>query len=191
VPPLYGETMGLIGFGHIGREVARRALAMDLRVIAYDPVVSAETARQHGAELVELDDLVRTADYISPHLPSSPKTRHILDARRIGMMKPTAWVINTARGDLIEEAALYAALRDRRIAGAGLDVFEVEPTPSDNPILKLDNVVVTPHAAGYSDAALHNGQLLAAEQMARVLTGSLPENLINTDVRGRTRFPLG
>lgn len=191
VAPLYGETIGLIGFGHIGQEVARRALAMDMNVLAFDPVVTQEQASRHGAELVALDDLLARSDYVSLHAPSNDATRHILNERTIGLMKPSAWVFNTARGDLVDEGALYRALKEKRIAGAGLDVFEVEPTPPDNPILQLDNVIVTPHAAGFSDEAVRSGQRLGAEEMARVLTGKLPRNICNPEVRGRTRFPLG
>jgi D-3-phosphoglycerate dehydrogenase / 2-oxoglutarate reductase len=188
VAPLYGETLGLIGFGHIGREVARRALAMEMKILACDPVVGAEQAAAHGAELVSLDELLRRSDYVSLHAPANPSTVRIVDERAIGLMKPTAWIFNTARGDLIDEAALYRALKEQRIAGAGLDVFEVEPTPADNPILQLDNVIVTPHAAGFSDEAVRSGQRLAAQEMARVLAGTFPRNICNPAVRGRTRF---
>lgn len=187
VAPLYGETLGLIGFGHIGREVARRALAMDMGVLAFDPAVNHEQARSHGAESVQLDALLRRSDYVSLHTPSTEQTRLIMNERTIGLMKPSAWLFNTARGDLVDEGALYRALRDRRIAGAGLDVFEVEPTPPDNPLLQLDNVIVTPHAAGFSDEAVRHGQRLAAEEMARILSGTFPRNICNREVRGRTR----
>jgi D-3-phosphoglycerate dehydrogenase len=105
-------------------------------------------------------------------------------------MKPSAWVFNTARGDLIDEAALYRALAEKRIAGAGLDTFEVEPTPPDNPILQLDNVIVTPHAAGFSDAAVRDGNRQGARVMAAMLTGQFPVNICNPEVRGRTRYPF-
>ena len=190
VAPLYGETIGLIGFGHIGREVARRVRAMDMNVLAYDPVVSKEQAAASGAELTDLDDLLRRSDYVSLHVPSHPSTFQILNERTIGLMKPSAWLFNTARGDLVEEKALYRALAEKRIAGAGLDVFEVEPTPSDNPILQLDNVIVTPHAAGFSDAAVRNGQREGAQLMAGILEGRFPKSICNPEVRGRTRFPF-
>jgi len=190
VQPLYGETLGLIGFGHIGREVARRATAMEMKILAYDPVVSPERAVASGAELTDLDDLLRRSDYVSLHVPSNPATYRILNERTIGLLKPSAWVFNTARGDLIEEAALYRALAEKRIAGAGLDVFEVEPTPPDNPILKLDNVIVTPHAAGFSDEAVREGQRAGAKIMARVLSGEFPTTICNPEVRGKTRYPF-
>ena len=105
-------------------------------------------------------------------------------------MKPSAWVFNTARGDLIDEAALYRALAEKRIAGAGLDTFEVEPTPPDNPILKLDNVIVTPHAAGFSDEAVRSGQRQGARVMASMLTGTFPVNICNPEVRGPDPLPV-
>ena len=190
VAPLYGQTIGLIGFGHIGREVARRTLALDMIVLAFDPAVSAAQAAEHGTELVDLDDLLRRSDYVSLHAPSNESTRGLLNERTIGLLKPSAWVFNTARGDLIDEGALYRALKDGRLAGAGLDVFEVEPTPPDNPILRLDNVIVTPHAAGFSDEAVRTGQRLGAQEMARILSGTFPRNVCNPEVRGRSRFPF-
>jgi D-3-phosphoglycerate dehydrogenase / 2-oxoglutarate reductase len=189
VAPLYGETIGLIGFGHIGQEVAKRARALEMKVVAFDPVARPEKAAEIGVELTDLDDLLRRSDYVTLHCPSNDATRQTLNERTLGLMKPSAWVFNTARGDLIDEAALYRALSEKRIAGAGLDTFEVEPTPPDNPILKLDNVIVTPHAAGFSDEAVRSGQRMGAEVMASMLTGAFPENICNPEVRGRTRFP--
>jgi phosphoglycerate dehydrogenase-like enzyme len=131
--------------------------------------------------LVELDDLLGQADYVTLHAPSNPATRQILNERTLGLMKPSAWVFNTARGDLIDEAALYRVLSEKKIAGAGLDTFEVEPTPPDNPILKLDNVIVTPHAAGFSDEAVRSGQRMGAREMAAILAGRFPPNISGTD----------
>lgn len=190
VAPLYGQTIGIVGFGHIGQEVARRAAALDMHILAFDPVARPERAAAYGVELTDLDDLLQRSDYVTLHAPSNPATYRILNARTLALMKPSAWVFNTARGDLIDEAALYTALAEKRIAGAGLDTFEVEPTPPDNPILKLDNVIVTPHAAGFSDDAVRNGQRLGAQEMASMLTGTFPANICNPDVRGRTRFPF-
>jgi D-3-phosphoglycerate dehydrogenase len=189
VAPLYGETIGIIGFGHIGQEVAKRARALEMKIVAFDPVARPEKATELGVELTDLDDLLRRSDYVTLHCPSNDATRQTLNERTLGLMKPSAWVFNTARGDLIDEAALYRALSEKRIAGAGLDTFEVEPTPPDNPILKLDNVIVTPHAAGFSDEAVRSGQRMGAEVMASMLTGTFPENICNPEVRGRTRFP--
>jgi len=188
VAPLYGETFGLIGFGHIGREVARRLQAMEMNVIAYDPVVRPEQAAALGVELTDLDDLLRRSDYVSIHVPSNAQTRQILNERTLGLMKSSAWLFNTARGDLVDEAALYRALSEKHIAGAGLDVFKEEPTPPDNPILQLDNVIVTPHAAGFSDEAVREGQRMGAREMASLLTGTFPSNICNPEVQGRTRY---
>jgi D-3-phosphoglycerate dehydrogenase len=185
---IYGETLGLVGFGHIGREVARRARGFDLRILAHDPFVSPEVAAEHGAELVELDDLLRRSDYVSLHAPAADQTRHLIGDRELGLMKPSAAIFNTARGDLIDEAALHRALVERRIAGAGLDVFEQEPAAPDNPLIGLDNVILTPHAAGYSDEAVRDGYRQGARDMVRILTGRWPSNLCNPEVRGKTRF---
>jgi D-3-phosphoglycerate dehydrogenase len=190
VAPLYGETFGLIGLGHIGREVAKRVQAMEMSVIAYDPVVKPEQAAAIGVELTDLDDVLRRSDYISIHVPSNAQTLNILNERTLGLMKSSAWLFNTARGDLVDEGALYRALSEHRLAGAGLDVFAEEPTPADNPILALDNVIVTPHAAGFSDAAVREGQRMGAREMAALLTGTFPRNICNPEVRGRTRFPF-
>lgn len=190
VAPPYGETIGIIGFGHIGQEVAKRARALEMKIVAFDPVARPERAAELGVELIDLDDLLQRSDYVTLHCPSNEHTRQTLNERTLGLMKPSAWVFNTARGDLIDEAALYRALSEKRIAGAGLDTFEVEPTPSDNPILKLDNVIVTPHAAGFSDEAVRSGQRMGARVMASMLAGQFPENICNPEVRGRTRFPF-
>jgi D-3-phosphoglycerate dehydrogenase / 2-oxoglutarate reductase len=190
VAPLYGETIGIVGFGHIGQEVAKRARAFEMKIVAYDPVARPEKAAEIGVELTGLDDLLARSDYVTLHCPSNDATRQTLNERTIGLLKPSAWVFNTARGDLIDEEALYRALAEKRIAGAGLDTFEVEPTPPDNPILKLDNVIVTPHAAGFSDEAVRSGQRMGADVMASMLTGAFPENICNPEVRGRTRFPV-
>jgi D-3-phosphoglycerate dehydrogenase len=161
-----------------------------MKLVAFDPVAKPERAAELGVELTDLDDLLKRSDYVTLHCPSNEQTRQTLNERTLGLMKPSAWVFNTARGDLIDEAALYRALSEKRIAGAGLDTFEVEPTPPDNPILKLDNVIVTPHAAGFSDAAVREGQRMGAREMASVLTGTFPVNICNPEVRGRTRFPF-
>lgn len=189
VPPLNEQTLGLIGLGHIGREVARRARAFDLSIIAYDPHVDARTAVKHGVELVGLDAVFERADYVSAHAPLNDATFHIVNARTLALMKPTAYFFNTARGPLVDEPALIEALAGGRIAGAGLDVFEQEPTLPDNLLYGLPNVVLTPHAAGYSDRSISHGRQLAAAEMARMLNGRYPANLLNPEVRGATRAP--
>lgn len=189
VPPLNEQTLGLIGLGHIGREVAQRARGFDLSIIAYDPHVDAQTAVKHGVELVGLDEVFARADYVSVHAPLNESTFHIVNAHTLGLMKPTAYLFNTARGPLVDEEALIEVLSSGRIMGAGLDVFEQEPTVRNNPLHTLPNVVLTPHAAGYSDVSITRGRKMAAAEMARMLNGSYPSNLLNPEVQGQTRVP--
>ncbi len=184
MPSLYGETLGLISFGRIARAVARRAQAFELTVIAFDPYADPAAAAELGVELVELDALLMRSDYVSVHAPLNDETRHLLSDTEFALMKPTAFVFNTGRGPVIDEAALIRALRIGQIAGAGLDVFEQEPIAPDNPLLTMDNVVVTPHSGGFSDAAIRTGRRLAAEEMRRLLRGEALRNLVNRDVLG-------
>jgi phosphoglycerate dehydrogenase-like enzyme len=151
-PGLWGRSMGIVGLGRIGKAMARRCQAFDMRVLATDPVADQAFAAAHGIELMALDDLLRQADFVSVHTPLAPETRHLIGRRELALMKPSAFVINTARGGLIDEAALYEALTSGHLAGAGLDVFEAEP-PEGSPLLDLDNVLLAPHAAGMDEAA--------------------------------------
>jgi len=183
--PLYGKTLGIVGLGRIGRQVARRARAFDLRLLATDPYVDQATAAAHDAELVRLGRLLRESDIVSVHTPLTSETRHLLSADEFGVMKPTAIVLNTARGPVIDEVALIQALRGGRIGGAGLDVFEREPVAVDNPLLAMDNVVVSPHAGGYSEESTRTVRRSAAEEMARMLRGEPPRNPVIRDVTER------
>jgi D-3-phosphoglycerate dehydrogenase len=142
---LFGRTLGLIGLGRIGRRVARIAQAFDMRVIAWSPNLTSAAAAEAGVTRVEKDELFRTADIVSLHLVLGQRSRGVVGAHEFGLMKPTACLINTARGPLVDEAALLDALRQRRIAGAALDVYWQEPLPKDHPLLAMDNVVLTPH----------------------------------------------
>jgi phosphoglycerate dehydrogenase-like enzyme len=142
---LYGRTLGLVGLGKIGRKVARVARAFEMNVIAWSQNLTAETAAEAGVKRVEKDELFRQADIVSLHLVLSERTRGVVGAHELALMKPTALIVNTARGPLIDEHALVVALKDRRIAGAGLDVYWEEPIPHEHPLLKLDNTVLTPH----------------------------------------------
>jgi len=146
-----GKTLGVVGLGRLGSGVAKVAQALGMRVIAWSQNLTADKAQAAGAELVSKDDLFRRADVITVHLVLSDRSRGLIGARELGLMKPTAYIINTARGPIIDEKALIAALAERRIAGAGLDVFDVEPLPTDHPLRRLDNVVLTPHL-GYVSA---------------------------------------
>jgi D-3-phosphoglycerate dehydrogenase len=152
---IWKKTLGIIGMGRIGRALARRcSRGFDMRVLAYDPMPDAAYARANGIELVDLETLLRTSDYISIHIPHTKENEGFINAERLALMKPSAFFINTARGVLVDEKALYDALKNRRIAGAALDVFRQEP-PIGSPLLQLDNVVFLPHSSGMDD----NGEL--------------------------------
>jgi D-3-phosphoglycerate dehydrogenase len=142
---LEGLTLGVVGLGKLGVRVSNIAKALGMKVIAWSQNMTPEKAREHGVDYVNKEELFRQSDFVSVHVQLSDRSRGLIGAQEIGVMKPTAYIINTARGPIIEEAALLAALREQRIAGAGLDVFDVEPLPLDHPLRKLDNVVITPH----------------------------------------------
>ncbi len=168
---LDGKTLGVVGLGRLGTRVAKVAQALGMRVIAWSQNLTAEKAREAGVELVAKEDLFRQADVISVHLILSDRSRGLIGAKELGLMKPTAFIVNTARGPIIDEAALVAALRERRIAGAGLDVFETEPLPIDHPLRKLDNTVLTPHL-GYVSAENYAAYFRdTVEDIAAFLTG--------------------
>ncbi len=151
---LWRATVGILGLGRIGRALARRCRGFEMRILACDPVADPAYAAAEGIALVGLDDLFREADFLSVHAPHDAGSDKIVNAARLALMKPSACVINTARGGLIDEQALYEALSSGRIAGAGLDVFAVEPLPPDSPLRGLANVVLTPHCAGGSISAV-------------------------------------
>ncbi len=173
-----GKTLGLIGLGRVGGEVARRARAMEMRVVACDPFLSENAARDAGAELVTLDDLLARADFISLHTALSPTTERIINAVALGKMKRGARLINTARGELVDEAALAEALRTGHLAGAALDVFVVEP-PRDSPLLALPNVIATPHVAGSTEEAQEEVGTLIAQQVRDYLAEGTLRNAVN------------
>lgn len=171
---LAGQVLGLLGFGNIPRAVAPKAKAFGLTVIAYDPYAKPEVFEAAGVESVSFDDLLARADFISVHAPLTPETRHLLGADAFAKVKPGVLVVNTARGPLIDETALVAALDSGRVGGAALDVVENEPLAKDSPLLGRDNVVITPHTAFYSVEALEELQSKAATDVARVLSGQPP-----------------
>ena len=185
-PPMFrlkGQTLGLLGFGRIPRTIVPKAKGFGLRVITHDPYVPGEVAAELGVELVDLDRLLRESDYISVHTALTNETKHILGLEQFKKMKPTAYLINTARGPLVDDAALYTALSKGYIAGAGLDVIEVEPPSLDNPLFKLDNVIITAHSAHYSDTSVIELRSRPAEEVARALKGEWPINVVNPKVK--------
>lgn len=182
--PLRGCTLGIIGFGRIGKAVAKRALAFGCPVIAHDPYPDHAVALRQGVELVTLDELLTRSDIVSLHLPSSAESRHLINRQTLAKMKPSAILINTARGSLVNEADLHEALISGRLAGAGLDVFEQEPPSPDNPLLKLANVVATAHTAGIDTLATAEMARVAAQAITRSLAGEWPaECVVNPEVQ--------
>ena len=182
IVPIRGQTLGLIGFGQIARAVASKAKGFGLKILAHDPYVPAEVMEKMGVEAVELDRLLQASDFVSLHTALTAENRHMLGMQQFKLMKPTAYLINTGRGLLVDEEALYAALTQGDIAGAALDVIEVEPVKMDNPLLKLDNVVVTGHSGHYSDMAIANIRQRPAEDVSRIMSGEWPRGWINPEV---------
>ena len=152
-PVLQGKTLGIVGLGHVARHVAKLANAFGMRVLAWGRRLTPEAAKAAGAEYRELEELLAAADIVSIHATLAPDSRGLIDARRLALMKPTAYLVNTARGPIVDEAALIEALAGGRIAGAGLDVFDQEPLPAGHPLTRLPNVVLTPHIGWPTDAA--------------------------------------
>jgi len=168
---LHAKTIGIVGLGRVGRHVARIAQAFEMRVLAWSPRLTNEAAQEAGVERRELDDLLRESDVVSIHAALVPEARGLLDARRIGLMKPTACLINTARGPIVDETALVAALGARLIAGAGLDGFDEEPLPPGHALTKFPNVVLTPHLGWPTDEAYEHFANAAAEVLFAFLDG--------------------
>ena len=181
---IVAETFGIIGLGNIGRAVARKALAFGMKVIAYDPFVSSWDAKEYGVEIVTTpQEIARRSDYVSPHVYLTDATHHMVGAEFFDLMKPTAYLINCSRGPVVDELALIDALNQKKIAGAGLDVFEQEPIDPENPLLKMDNVSVTNHYASYSEVAWDRANSQLGEEAMRIALGYWPMSLINPDVR--------
>jgi D-3-phosphoglycerate dehydrogenase len=183
---LLGKTLLIIGFGRIGTRTAKRLLAMEMTVLVYDPYVKPETVRAAGCEPVAtLEAALPRADFVTIHCPKTPETVDMLNAERLALMKPSAILVSTARGGIINEKALYTALTTGKLAAAGLDVFEQEPTPKDNPLLKLPNLVSSPHMAGVTVEAVARMAETTAANMLSVLDGKPNrDNVINKDVLG-------
>jgi D-3-phosphoglycerate dehydrogenase len=181
---LAGRTLGIVGLGRIGSAVAAKARPFGMRRVAHDPYRPADYFAERDVEPLALDDLLRAADFVSVNAPLTAETRHLIGARELARMRPTALLVNTARGGLVDGAALARALREGQIAGAALDVLETEPMPPHDPLLGLPNCLVTPHAAWYSEEASHALKRLAAEEAARLVTGQPPRCPVNATARG-------
>ena len=175
------KMLALVGIGHIGRRVARMAAAFDMTVLAHDPYLSAEEIAQRGAQSVTLDELLQRSDFVSLHCPRDPSTLNMFDAAAFARMKQGAIFITTARGGIHDEAALLDALASGHLAGAGLDVWDVEPPPLDHPLLHMDNVVATYHTAGVTPEARATMATYAADQIIGVLKGGYPLRLLNPE----------
>jgi D-3-phosphoglycerate dehydrogenase len=185
---VYGQTLGLLGFGNIARRVAVKAQCFDLNVCAYDPLVAEEVFVAHHVTRVSLTVLLEQSDFLSLHIPLLPDTFHLLDDVKLRTMKPTAYVINTSRGGVIDQSALVRALEGKWIAGAALDVFEQEPLDTASPLLAMDNVILTPHTAWVSDGARERMRRLVGEETARVARHELPTAIVNRTVLGNSRL---
>lgn len=183
-----GRTLGIVGFGSIGQEVARLVAPFNMRILAYDPYLDPTITEGLGVELTSLEKLLKESDFVSLHCLLTKETHGLIGAKELALMKPTAYLINMSRGPVVDHNALVDVLRRRHIAGAGLDVFHQEPLPAEDPLTQLDNVVLTPHwAAGTLDAFLDAGSSNIAD-MLRVARGNLPNHIVNPEVVDRPEF---
>jgi phosphoglycerate dehydrogenase-like enzyme len=185
---LVGRTLGSIGIGNIGAELFRLAKPFDMKFIAHDPFADRKVAEELGIELVGMEDLFRRADVLTVNCPLTPETQHLVDAERLGLMKPTAFLINTARGPIVDQKALTKVLAERRIAGAGLDVLEAEPPAPDDPILKLDNTILTPHALCWTDQCFAGNGAADVKAVLDIQHGRAPRGVVNRVVLDQPRF---
>jgi phosphoglycerate dehydrogenase-like enzyme len=177
-----GRTLGIVGLGSIGRELAELVAPMEMHVLAHDPYADPEEAKAIGVTMVALDTLLRESDFVSLHCPLTEETRGLIGASELAAMKPTAYLINMARGPVVDHKALVAALADDRIAGAGLDVFFEEPLPAEDPLTEMDNVVLSPHWAAGTLDVFHDAVVSNISGFLQVLKGDVPDHVVNTDV---------
>ena len=184
-----GKTIGLIGLGRIARGVVERLAGWHVHILATDPFVS-QSAAPDGVAMVDLNTLLRESDVVSLHTTLTPDTHHLIGAAQLELMKPTAYLVNTSRGGVVDEAALYQALKKGRIAGAALDAFQKEPLPPESPLRELDNVILTPHLIGHTEEAIHAIPPTAVENVERILRGKLPLFITNPEVVPRWRERL-
>jgi D-3-phosphoglycerate dehydrogenase len=188
---LSGQILGLIGFGNISRTLVPKAKAFGFKIIAYDPHVPNILFKTFKVESVELDQLLKESDFVSMHATLTPQTKHMMGIQQFKKMKPTAYFINTARGELVDEKALYTALSEGLIAGAGLDVLESEPPDRDNPLFKLNNVLITGHFAYYSEESREELFRWPWEEVARILQGEWPQGLVNPQAKEKFSVKWG
>ena len=189
--PLYriaGKTLGIVGFGKNGKTLYRKAKGFELNVIAYDPYLTQEMLEGYDVDLVDMEELLSKSDYVSVHVPLTEDTEHLFDYQAFSRMKPTAIVVNTSRGGVIDSQGLLRALDEGKIAAAGLDVLVQEPPAPDDPLVSHAKTIVTPHAAFYSEESLLELQETAARQVADVLTGEVPEYIVNREVLQQTNL---
>lgn len=187
-----GSTLGLVGLGNIGKMLARKVRVLDIKVIAHDPYRKREEFEREKVEKVSLEDLLQRSDYVSIHVPLNQGTHHLIGEKELRIMKRTAVLINTARGPVVDNQALYLALRNKWIKSACLDVVENEPLRKDDPLLELDNVIITPHSAFYSEESCATLQKIGAEEASRLLRDHLPVSIVNKEAVANflSRFPL-
>jgi phosphoglycerate dehydrogenase-like enzyme len=185
---LSGRVLGSIGVGNIGSELFRLAMPFAMRYLGCDPYVTPQSVAPLGVKLVDLDTLLRESDFVCVNCPLNEQTRSMIGARQFALMKPTAFFINTARGPIVEEKAMYHALSTRTIAGAAIDVFEQEPTPVDNPLLKLDNLIVTPHHVCLTDECIDTVAASVFSACRDLAHGRVPRNVVNQQVLGRVNY---
>lgn len=183
-----GASLGFVAFGNVARNVARKAVPFGFRLLAYDPYLKPDDVLDYPVTLVDFETLLRESDFISVHAPLTPETRHLFDETAFRTMKPTAYFFNLGRGPVHDQHALYRAVKEGWIAGAGLDVLEQEPPDPTDPILTLDHVVFTPHYASYTEEAYHELRVKTAENAAAVLEGRFPKYVYNPEVKARARF---
>ena len=184
----YEQTLGLIGCGKIGRMTAKKAQCFGFRILGYDPYVDKSLAKEYGITLVSLPELLKESDFVSVHTLLNKETWHLIGEKEFKQMKPTAYFINTSRGAVVDEAALIKALQEKWIAGAGLDVFEQEPVDPDNPLLKMDNVIVSPHCCSHTVASIKRLRTSVGQEAARVLSGRWPKNVVNKTVKPKVNL---
>ncbi len=182
---LVGRTLGSIGMGNIGSEMFRLARPLDMRFIAHDPYIDPSRGSELGVTLTDLETVFRESDFVCVNCPLSDETHHLVNEARLALMKPTAFLINTARGPIVDQAALTGVLQDGRIAGAGLDVFDQEPAAADDPLFALDNVVVTPHALCWTDQLFAGCGAADIRAVTAVMEGRVPDGIVNQDVVDR------